>query len=67
MATVKLSQTYLYAGKHYGPGEVEIADAEAAKALTAREAALRPPGPRAASRRCPRRGVAAARGPSRVV
>jgi hypothetical protein len=45
MATVKLSQTYLYAGKHYGPGEVEIADAEAAKALTAREAALRPPAP----------------------
>jgi hypothetical protein len=47
MAKVTLSQTYLYGGKHYGPGVVEIADADAAKALTAREAALRPAPPAA--------------------
>jgi hypothetical protein len=45
MPKLRLSQSYIYAGKHYGPGEVEIADAEAVKALTAREAALRPAPP----------------------
>jgi len=40
MPKVTLSQTYLYAGKHYGPGEVEIENEEAAKALTEREKAV---------------------------
>jgi hypothetical protein len=37
MAKVNLTKTWIYNGKHYGPGAVEIADAEVAKALTERE------------------------------
>jgi hypothetical protein len=54
MPKLRLSQSYIYAGKRYGPGEVEIADAEAAKALTAREAALRPAPPAPATGAAPK-------------
>lgn len=40
MPKFTLSQTYLYGGKHYGPGEVDIADAEVAKALQERDASI---------------------------
>jgi hypothetical protein len=49
MPKLRLSQSYIYAGKRYGPG-----DAEAAKALTAREAALRPAPPAPATGAAPK-------------
>ncbi len=40
MAKLNLSQTYVYAGKFYGPGEVDLPE-DAHKALKAREDALK--------------------------
>jgi hypothetical protein len=40
MPKLTLDQTYIYRGKRYGPGQVEIEDAEVAKALTERGAAV---------------------------
>jgi hypothetical protein len=40
MPKFKLSQTYLYGGRHYGPGEVDIQDADVAKALQERDASV---------------------------
>jgi len=44
MPKLILSQTYLYRGAHYGPGEVDV-DAEAHKALTECEALVMPTSP----------------------
>jgi len=46
MPKLVLSQTYLYRGAHYGPGEVDV-DAEAHQALTECEALVMPPLPAA--------------------
>jgi hypothetical protein len=40
MPKVKLSQTYIFGGKHYGPGEVDIASEDDAKALEKRDQEL---------------------------
>lgn len=40
MPKVTLSQTYVFAGRHYGPGEVDVADEETARALRDRDAAV---------------------------
>lgn len=42
--TLNLSQTYLYGGRHYGPGPTEVPDAAVA-ALEAREQARQPAPP----------------------
>jgi len=44
MPKLVLSQTYLYRGAHYGPGEVDV-DAEAHQALTECEALVMPTSP----------------------
>jgi hypothetical protein len=36
MAKLTLDQSWIYAGKHYGPGEVEIEDEAAYKAIKAK-------------------------------
>ena len=36
MPKLTLDQSWIYAGKHYGPGEVEIDDEEAYKAIKAK-------------------------------
>lgn len=46
MPKVTLSQTITYGGKFYGPGVVDVDDADAAKALTEREAAIQGAKPR---------------------